>query len=347
MANANRALWFTDWHMVSNDTEAGGVPQSVAGGMHPTDSTVLAAHANFLDPAVVMDGGDCKDHYGTDSGVTDEHDNYNTYVRNNANMHWGTVNADAGVTATKPILPGNHDQEWDSGDNTAGHDTSYITWGTKFWGAPYHWTMDWAAPKIRFIALHTTIIHITDPNIVSGTWSTGYEGWAKIAQTEVDFMVSIVDNLPTDYTAIILSHHPIASEGSGPGGGVRNDTGGASLYAAISARTAKIMCSINGHRHLAHNFVHSAAGITHINAPGVAYRLGDTTGRFNLIDYTPATRQILFTERKCPQFSDVASYDSTTTDGVAVTIQLPALGTTPPPPPTATVTQDNLVALGF
>ncbi len=324
--------------------------------MHPTDSSILAAHANFLDPALVFDGGDCKDHYGTDSGVTDEHDNYNTYVRNNANMRWGTVNADPGVTATRPILPGNHDQEWDSQDNTAGHDTSYSSFNTRFWGAPYHWTMDWAAPKVKIIALHTTIIHLQNPKILNGTWPASYEGWAEIDPAEVTFMNSIIDNLPTDWTCFILSHHPLASarvdSGSNPGNGVRDDSGGAALYAAMSARRTKIMGALYGHRHFAHNWLTTLDSITHVGAPGVSYRSlsngpGDTLGRFNMLDYNPTTRQIIMTERDAPLFTDTATYDSSTTDGITVTFQLPALGTTPPPPPTATVTQDNLVALGF
>ncbi len=324
MANANRAIWVTDWHMVSNDTEAGGVPSSVAGGMHPTDSSILGQHIAILDPAVVFDCGDCKDHYGTDAGVTDEHDNYNTYVRNNTNINWGTIRPDAGVVATKPILPGNHDQEWDSGDTDPAHDTSYISWDARFWGPPYHWTMDWAAPQIRFIGLHTTIIHIVDP------LPDGYEGWAKIDASEVTWMSARVDELPTDWTAIICSHHPLAAEGDGPGGGVRSDTGGAALYTAMAARNTKIVGALCGHRHLTHNYIWVKDSITHISAPGVSYRLSDTLGRFNMIDYTPATRKIRFYERKAPLFSDPASYDSSTTDGTFTEIQLP--GVIPPTP---------------
>lgn len=342
MPNANRAIWATDWHMVSNDTEFGGVPQSVAGGMHPTDSSNLAAHFNFLDPAIVFDTGDCKDHYGTDAGVTDEHDNYITYVRSNTNVRWATVNADAGVTATRPILPGNHDQEWDSQDSDPTHDTSLTSWNARFWGPPYHFTFDWAAPQIRFIGLHTHIIHLASP------LPDGYEGWAEIDPAEVTFMTGIVDALPTDWTAIIMSHHPLETDSNNgvPGNSVRPDTGGAALYAAMAARSSKIMAALSGHRHFAHNTVQTFNGVTSICAPGVSYRATDTLGRFNLLDYNPATRIVTMTERKATLFTDPPNYDSTTTDGVTVTIQLPPAGTAPPPTPSG-ARQENLVALGF
>jgi 3',5'-cyclic AMP phosphodiesterase CpdA len=327
MPNANRAIWVSDWHMVSDDLEAGGVPQSVAGGMHPTDSSILAQQIAILNPQVVLDTGDCKDHYGTSSGETNEHDNYITYVRNSSSINWGTINADAGVVATKPILPGNHDQEYDSRDPV--NDTSYISWNARFWGPPYHWTMSWAAPKVKFIALHTQIIHIVDP------LPDGYEGWAKIDPTEVTWMSARVDEMPAGWTAILCSHHPLASEGAGPGGGVRSDTGGAALYAAMAARNTKIMGALSGHRHLAHNFVWSLDSITHICAPGVSYRLGDTLGRFNIIDFIPATNKLQFFERKAPLFTDAASYDSSTSDASLLEIQLP--GAAPPPPAAASV----------
>ena len=79
----------------------------------PTAAVVVAGVT--LNPAGVIDTGDCKDHYGADQG--DEQDNYITYIRNK--LPWGTVNA--GVNATYPILPGNHDEIYDYTD-TAGTD---------------------------------------------------------------------------------------------------------------------------------------------------------------------------------------------------------------------------------
>lgn len=284
-------IWTSDWHVVSNDAESG-----IIGETHPTDAADVAAHIASLDPAGVIDTGDCKDHFGL--AASDEHDRYLAAVA--ATLPWGTVNA--GVNATYPILPGNHDEVFDSIDS--GTVTDMTTWDAKFWGAPYHWTCDWAEPRVRFIALHCTIIH--QPTVGSGLFA--------IAQSEIDYLSAQLAALAVGWQAIVCTHtsaDPIF------GNNIYGPAGGDALLAVISASKTRIACCLSGHRH-APTLTHVLNGTRHISGPGVSYTLGNSYGGWCPIAYDDSARTLTVDFLYGPphSYTRVAAYDP-------IVIQLP------------------------
>ena len=280
-ADPNLVIWTTDWHLVSNDSEGAvtGAPTS------PTKAQQLVAHLNSLNSAGCIDTGDNKDHYGS-VGTTDEHDNYITYVKNA--LTWLSVNS--GFNATHPNLPGNHDELHDYTDTVANNDFS-TTYDLKFWGAPYRWTADWAAPKIRFVAAHSYIHHYGNPD----SHSVDAGGFAHMDTSEIDWIDGQLSNLPAGWTAIVCTHFPIPTE---IGNNIRY-TGSSWDYATtplnnmIATHSAKVVCCFSGHRH--RNWqVATLGGIPHITSGGASYGLGNSNGVYVPITYDPSASTLTF-----------------------------------------------------
>jgi 3',5'-cyclic AMP phosphodiesterase CpdA len=248
----NLWVWTTDWHVTSADTEAGGL-----GETRPHQAASISRYIRALAPAGVIDTGDCKDHYGLDTG--DEHDQYITNVKNI--IPWGTVNE--GVPAQAPILPGNHDEVADYGGGV----TDF-----SFWGAPYHWTTDWNAAQIRFIGVHTYVEH-----------TGGLAGFFHCDADERDWLQDELDALPSGWKAIICTHPSIDPA---VGNEVRADFGGTELRALLAANAAKITCCVSGHRHISPPGQTTVDGIPHITGPGVSYGTGNSDGGIMILKYT-------------------------------------------------------------
>lgn len=261
---ANLFIVTTDWHVVSTNAEAGIVGQS-----WPDDAAGLAAHLAALGHSGVIDLGDVKDHYG--AGTGDEIDNYVSRVREV--IPYATVNA--GATATRPILPGNHDEIADYSTAAA---TDFSLFDARFWEPPYHWTCDWNAPQIRFIAAHTTIIHSPD----------ALAGFFAIDAAEIAWIADAIDGLPQAWKAIVCTHAPIDPA---IGNNVHASRGGMDLRAALSARSSKLVACVNGHRHLDLRLT-TLDGIPHLACPGVAYTHTDQRGGFVHLIYSPGAGTI-------------------------------------------------------
>lgn len=273
MSNPNLWVWTTDWHVTSDDSEAG-----ILGETKPKEAAAVVSHINGLNPAGVIDTGDCKDHYGL--STSDEHDNYIRYVR--SKMSWATVNP--GFNAKYPILPGNHDEvdDYSSPDNG----TEFSMWDSKFWPAPYHWTCDWAAPKIRFIAMHAYIMHA--PNGLAGGFS--------IDQVEIDWMTAQIAALPAGWKAIVCSHPPALPAF---GENIWTTLGGTNLIAALAANNTKIVAYLNGHRHNQTTAVQD--GICHFNVGSMAYTQANGFGGFMVIEFLPGSNTLRFHYRYGPE----------------------------------------------
>lgn len=248
----------TDWH-VTSDGETGGT-----GEIQATPALALARHINALSPDGVISLGDNKDHYGLEAAVGDEEDLFNTNVAQIIN--WKAPNA--GVNATKPLLPGNHDEILDSTDEGA---TDFSIFTTRFWAAPFHWTVDWTAAQIRFIGIHTYIIHSPEAHM----------GGGQIDATERTWLSSELASLPAGYKAIVVSHFPLVSDF---GNEVQASHGGTELLTILSDNASQIACCVNGHRHTV-GTSYTVSGILHINAGGTSYITGDAAGAFLLLEY--------------------------------------------------------------
>ncbi len=281
----NLVVWTTDWHALSFDGET-----PIIGGSGPTKLQNFVTYVNgTLDPFGCIDTGDNKDHYGA-TGTTDEHDNYITYVGNVLN--WMTVNA-GDTNALYPNLPGNHDEYYDSGETPPGGNNNFAaTYDVKFWGSPYHWTTDWPAARIRFIAIHSYIHHAGTPDVPG---AVDAEGLAHVDEDELAWLTNELNTLPDRYQAIVCHHFPIAEVF---GNNIRY-TGRAYDYAThplndvLADHPNQVVCSISGHRHSAFG-VAVQDGVTHITGGGVSYYVGNARGCFTPITYDPVNRSLTF-----------------------------------------------------
>lgn len=271
MSNPNRLIWVSDQHVVSNDSEAG-----IVGDTKPFEAAAFVSHIRGLEPYGFFDTGDCKDHYGL-TGTTDEHDNYITYFRNR--IPWLAVNAarpGETVNATKPILPGNHDELTDY--LTPGGVTDFSPFDAKFWGAPYHWTADWTPAQIRIIAVHSYIAHHGDPFVSLGTVDTA----------EITWLSAELAALPVGWKAIVVAHMPFLTTF---GNNVHYNQ--SALLAVLAANNTKIAACLSGHRHLnMDNAVQD--GIRHITGVSTAYTVSNALGVFAIIDYDSGAGTLTF-----------------------------------------------------
>jgi hypothetical protein len=241
--NQNLWVWTTDWHLTCNFADHG-----IIGETYPVDASAVTDYILSLRPAGVIDTGDCKDHYG--ANTYDAHGHYRTC---RDDMPWATVTAPSALYA---ILPGNHDEIYDENDSRG---TDFSLFDQRFWPAPYHWTCDWTAARIRFIALHANVIHA--PSI--------RQGFFQVTQTEIDYVSAQLAALPANYTAIVCCHPPIAPTF---GNYIHESFGGTALQALLAANAAKITCCIGGHRHF--NFLTTTLdGIPHFSGPAMSYTI--------------------------------------------------------------------------
>lgn len=293
--NPNLFVWTSDWHLVSNDSERGVINETV-----PTDAGNVAAHISLLEPAGVIDLGDCKDHYSVGQG--DEHDRYIEKV--------------SLVLPEMKVLPGNHDELNDF--SAAGSD--FTPFNDKFWGPPYHWTLDWDAPQVRFIGFHARIVHIEDTLLNVGFFA--------VDQGERDWVRAELEALPDGWQAIICSHAPLnPTFGANIGHWSWLNYGGAELRAILTLHSPRIAAYLNGHRHgnMEQNVMD---GIPHLNGPGMAYTVGNGYGGWVPITYEPALRTLIFDFRLGPPstYPRVNGY-------TPIVIQLPPLAVEPEPTP--------------
>jgi hypothetical protein len=315
--NNNLWIWTSDWHVVSDDIEIG-----ILGETFPKQAAAVVEHLKGLDAAGMIDTGDCKDHYGASTG--DELDNYVTYVRNIAS--YATVNP--GVNATKPILPGNHDEVDDFGAGS----TDFSLFDARFWAAPYHWTCDWAAPQIRFIAFHAYIVH-----------TGGLAGFFQMDASERTWLTNELAALPAGWSAIVCAH-PAAL--TAHGNEIHATLGGTELLSLLAANSSKITAYLHGHRHA--NMTNTLQdGIRHFSGPAMSYTASNAFGGFVILEYLPGTNQIVFHYRYGPTGLygpfDGAVYSPVTVDnrsviGSATKRRLPTFYSrekrlTPPSPP--------------
>lgn len=295
MANPNLFVWTSDWHVVSDASEHGLVNQT-----HPAEAAALAAHIASLEPAGVLDTGDCKDHYGASSG--DELDRY--------------VESVASVLPAMLRLPGNHDEVLDA---PAGSN-DFSLYDARLGGAPYHGTLDWPAARVRFIALHSYVHHSTD----------GFAGFAHVDSSEVAFVAAEIAALPDGWQAIVCSHFPL----NPLFGAFIHFIDATYTYASphpllvlLAANSSRVCAYLNGHRH-GNMEVNVRDGIPHLNGPGVAYTLGNGDGGISPIVYDGATRTLTFgfNYAKVPPYSPVPGY-------TPLVVQLPPLPVDPNPQP--------------
>lgn len=263
MTNANMAIITTDWHVTSNDSDAGGL-----GETYPTDALALARHINSLAPYLILNMGDDKDHNGDEAACGDELDQYKTNVYNV--LDWP---APSGGNALKPMLPGNHDATLDSADAGA---NDYSVWTSRFWVAPFHWYIDWPSPKVRFIGIHSDILH--SPDLLAGNF--------EIATEETTWLSDQLAALPVGYKAIICSHPPIDNVFFG--NGIHATKGGTALLLVISTNAAKIAACLHGHRHL-NGETHTLSGVLHMSCPSCAYTESNALGGFLILEYDGAS----------------------------------------------------------
>lgn len=291
--NQNHWIWTSDWHVVSDDADTGGT-----GETFPTDALAVARHIRSLDPAGVIDLGDCKDHYG--AGQSDELENYRNLVM--SKMPYGIVNS--GVGALLPILPGNHDEVYDYSD--PGSPTDFGYFDNAFWTSPYHWACDWIAPSIRFIGIHAYILHDPDANA----------GKFKIDASELTWLSSELSALPVGYKAIVCSHPP--GNDAAFGNGISLTDGGSDLLTILAANSSKIAAYFNGHRHANANTA-TLNGVLHINGPSIAYTAGNSTGGFILIKYASGPNTLTLHYRYGPP-SQYGAFNPTTYTPIVINL---------------------------
>lgn len=271
MADANTIVWTTDWHLVATDSEQGGL-----GWTTPTRAQQVVSHiVSTYDPIGCIDTGDNKDIMGGGTQGA-AYDNYINLVQQG--LPWLTVNA-GDTNALYPNLPGNHDEATDYTVPGPANDFS-TTFDPNFWGEPYHWTADWHAPRIRFIAFHSYIYHTTAyPN---------FAGFGVCPDTERAWLENELATLPERWQAIVCSHFPVPDVF---GNNIHSSTGGTALRAVLAAYDDKIVACFSGHRHFNYNTA-LLNNILHITTGGVSYGLGNGRGTFSPITYNPANRTI-------------------------------------------------------
>lgn len=277
MADENLWIWTTDWHLVSSNVESG-----IIGETHPDEAQAVCAHFRSLDPVGIIDTGDDKDHFGTSAGEINELQNFRTYVETELAGYWGTINI-GDSNADFPTLPGNHDEDTDS--NVAGA-TAWTVWDAQMWSPPYHWTVDWDAPQVRFIAYHAEIVHAP----------SGFEGFFSVDASEADWLSDELDALPVGWKAIVCSHPPYLDA---LGNNIRSELGGAAVEIVLERNSDKIAAYLSGHRHLGMR-VDIQDGITHFSAGGVAYHQGNAHGSWVPITYLPDSGALRFDFREGP-----------------------------------------------
>lgn len=312
--NANLFIGTSDWHLGRTGT------------IQPATALAAAQHIASRNPFGAFDLGDCKDrHDGTDaaSQLAD-------YVANVKNvMPWAVTRE-----GTDPILPGNHDDR--NADETLPTDFSQFDAAIK--PAPYHFSIDWPAPRVRFVAAHARIVKPGEGPTLP------YPGMFTIAPEERQWVRDQLASLPDGWSAICASHpplHPAFGNNIGTQWPWLPAYGGTDL-AAILRDSGKVVAYINGHRH---DNMKTAVldGITHFDGPGVAYTIGNGLGGYTEITYQPSARTLTFDYLlgRAP-FARYPGY-------VPVVVQLPPL-TEPPPDPepsftftaTGTVTMDGV-----
>lgn len=282
-ANPNLAVVTTDWHLVPDDSTPGGL-----GETYPKEAYAVVEHIVGMEPAGCIDMGDCKDHYvGQGPSLSAEHANYKKYVQ--SRIPWFPVNAptpgNGVVNATDPILPGNHDESDDY--TTPDNGVEFAPFDSNFWAAPYHWTCDWTAPKIRFIAFHAYIIH-DDPNVDNG--------YFQMDSAELTWLTNELAALPSGWKAIVCCHPAMLATF---GNEIKSNHGGTALLALLAANNTKIAACLGGHRHL--NEPHAVQdSILHISCMSVAYTAGNQRGGFTLIEYLPGSNALRFHARYGP-----------------------------------------------
>lgn len=291
--NPYRFIGSTDWH-VGRD------------GNPPAYTEAIANHIVSLAPAGCFDLGDCKDHVGASSAP--ELVSYKALVRDV--LPWAHVNP--GVNAKKPLTPGNHDEFGDYQDPGPGN---FSLFDAALWGPPYHFTCDWPEPRIRFVVIHSRLVHPNDTVV--------YPGFATTESAEWAWLDNELDLLPEGWQAIIGSHFPLhPGYGNNIGHWSWLPHGGTEIRAILMAHAPRVTAYMNGHRHANLN-ASILDGIPHFNMPGVAYAGGQPSGGIVPIDYNPVARSLTFSYHIArPPFNPLAGF-------TPIVVQLPPLPDAP------------------
>lgn len=284
--NPNLFGWLTDFHAVDLDSRSG-----ILGETHPQDANSVQMHLRSLGLVGFVDTGDCKDHYVHQAGfdLDGEYDTYIDLIRDR--LPWAQVlppRPGDTINATHPILPGNHDEEYDGSE--VGHDGDYSRFNARFWGPPYHWVVEWAAAKVRFIGIHASIIHDGDPGA----------GGFYVAPAEVTWLAAEIAATPADWRIFVCCHAPLSSTF----GNNITGTPQADLTALLAANNTKVKAFLFGHRH---QYGASALedGVRHICGGSMAYTLIGTgapgsLGSFFILQYRSGTNDVVFHQRYGP-----------------------------------------------
>ena len=220
-----------------------------SGGIDPLseqEATALANHLNGLNPDHIIDSGDLGERHGT----TADYEAYRDAFYN--------------ILSVQPnFLRGNHDA------NTTGDETVFTTFDTTFPSAayPYRWVVDWVAPQIYLIGFHATR--------KSG-------GLAQVESSELTWLQTQVESLPTGYKCIIFCHFPrLAAYGDN----ITDADGGTTLDTILSDNSSDILAYCSGHRHNDPNST-LTSGVYHINGPACSYIIGDNDGAYFIIEHS-------------------------------------------------------------
>lgn len=249
MTNANLAVWITDWH--SRTTATGATFQYTL----PTYQRALARHLTSLEPALMLLTGDCRHGFGNALDLQSFQDDCYSLL-----------------SPTPYVLRGNHDEDQDVGNGTA---TGFTGFDAAYPNLPYHWTVDWTAANVRFMGIHTYIIH-----------SGADQDFAQIDASEITWLTSTLAALPGGMKAIVCAHFPLAATF---GNYIHASHGGTELAALLAANNTQIVGYFAGHRHQ-QCLSTTQDSILHISGGAVAVANG--TPGFMLLEYVAGSNAI-------------------------------------------------------
>lgn len=244
----NLCVWTTDWH----------VTDTISTRTKREKARDFAYHINSLRPKVVLNLGD----NGEVHARKEDYEYYRDYAHSIINR-------------PMLVLRGNHDEDVDW--NTPGENL-FTVFDSVFPNLPYHGTLDWEAPKIRFIGYHAYVVHSPDAELAS----------FRVAASERTWLSDQIAAIPIGWKSIICSHPPLLSS---MGNNIVASSGQTEVLAMLAAAgTAKIAAYFCGHRHQ-DNINAVQDGIIHITGICVGYSGAGGAG-FNLIRFDPGANTL-------------------------------------------------------
>lgn len=268
--NPNVAVHLTDMHVVATG-DPGGL-----GEMYQEEVLAFTRHLNsMVRPSVAVLGGDARDHY---RAATTEHELFRDYFL-------------GGLAMPYIHIPGNHDERYDSNEVQPTDFTQFDTIFPAEAAAGYHSYIDWEAPNVRFITVHSAIIH--SPSVDEGFW--------VIATDEITWLSDRLDELGVGQKAIIVFHPPVLTAF---GGNIK--TNQASLLSLLATNNSKVLSVLSGHRHLVPT-VAVQDGITHIAGGTMAYTTSNSRGYFSILEYDGVNSIFIRYHYATPPYGSIGS----------------------------------------